>query len=248
MNDDELIARLRSAAKRAATTTTTTTNEQALAEPLGDAFEARLTAEILSSQRSGTEKHTTPALPVIVLPPRRARRPAFAWIGGLAAAACLALALTRVLATPSGAPLDDMPLYALAVTGGQDTSRGPDDLARGGVSVVVAPADAPLTVSLRPPTDVSGPLAVRLFTVRGAVVTEAHGVVRAAPSGAVEIGGAMRDLAGVGPGDATLVIVIAHEAAHVDARALVVAAPAAGAQPPATAGASITRVALRVVP
>lgn len=232
MNDDKLMGALRAAANR----------EQgerrpaALEAPLGEDFEARVTAQILAAQRLA--RRTQPAAstaPGRVVMRLRARPAPVVALGLLAAAAALLLALSRPW---TARDTSELPLYAMTVTGGQDTTRGaPDDSSR----PIAVTADAPLAVLLRPPTEVSGPLVVRLFTSRGGRASEAHAAVRAAPSGAVEVRGAARDLAGDAPGEATLVVVIAREAARVDARAVAEGAPA-------PRGVAVTRIALRVLP
>ncbi len=240
MNDDELRMKLRAGARSAHAARTGT----ALDNALGGSFEDRVTSQILAEHRAGARVADAVALAAEstthgakVVPFRAARLTR--WVAGLAAAAALALAVTHFR---TGGEIADLPAYALVVTGGQDTTRSATHApAASPVPEVRAVADAPLTVLLRPPTEVSGPVVARAFAVRGGHASDAAVAVRISESGSIEVQGAARDLAGAAPGEATLVIVIARDGVRADARAI-----AEGATAPH--GVSVARVGIQIAP
>lgn len=210
MNDERLLSELRAAARRNDEARTGT----ALDAPLGDAFEEGAVAQILAQQQretKGAARLTLASKPSLSPGPVSfSRRARFAGVAALAAAAAVVLALAHP-GLPSGAL--DLPAYGVVASGGQDSMRG-----EGSSSSQVATRDAPLTVTLRPPTEVTGALRVAVYAVRGANVTEAQASVRTSPTGSVEVRGKAGDLVGAAPGEAQLVVVVAREGASFDGR------------------------------
>jgi hypothetical protein len=194
VNDEELLAELRNAARRADAADAKGTGT-ALDAPLGAAFEARVAARIAGERR-----------------PARARR---LWVAlpSLAAAAALVLALTKPWAAHPSSALPD---YGIQVTGGEDVERGADAVPRRAVS---ARADAQLTVLLRPAHDVGEPVAVRVFALRGASPVEVAAETRASSTGSVEVRARAGELAGSAR-DASIVFVVTAASSAVDARAV----------------------------
>jgi hypothetical protein len=156
-------------------------------------------------------------------------------IATLAAAAALLLVLRR--APPAGDAA--LPAYALAVAGGLDEERGASPAAMGPIT---APAQAPVTLLLRPDTEVSDALAVRVFALRDGRTREVAADVRTSATGSVEVRGRLGDLVGDAPGGATLVVIVARRGARFEPDALV----AGDARAPA--GVVVERVDARVVP
>jgi hypothetical protein len=212
VNDERLLSELRAAARQGDEPRTGT----ALDAPLGEAFEEGAVAQILALQQretKGAARLTLASRPSFSPGPVSfSRRARFAGVAALAAAAAVVLALAHP-GQPSGAL--DLPAYSVAASGGQDAMRS--EGASPSASQV-ATRDAPLTVTLRPPTEVTGALRVAVYGVRGANVTEAQASVRTSPTGSVEIRGKAADLVGAGPGDAQLVVVVAREGARFDGR------------------------------
>lgn len=161
----------------------------ALFAPLGREAEARyaerIEAEIGAAKRAASK--------------RRARviRLALPLAAALAAAASLALFLR-------GSPVDpSLPAYALAITGGAADQRGDDP--RSPRAPLALSEGSRFTITLRPETPASGPLAARAFLVRDALVSPLDVSVSTSPDGALRLVG---QLGAVSPGDAKIVIVV----------------------------------------
>ena len=212
MNDERLLKELRAAARRADEAQTGT----ALDAPLGAGFEEGTVAQILALQQREAKvpvRLTLASKPSFAPGPVSfSRRARFAGVAALAAAAAVMLALAHP-GRPGSAL--ELPAYSVVANGGQDTMRSEGSSAS---ETQLATRDAPLTVTLRPPTEVTGPLRVAVYGVRGSNVTVAQASVRTSATGSVEIRGKAGDLVGAAPGEAQLVVVLAREGASFDAR------------------------------
>jgi hypothetical protein len=167
MNDEELLRGLRGAARRADAKPTRTR----LDAPLGAEFEARVAEQIASESR-----------PAGVV---RALR----WIVPIAAAAA---ALVLWLARPRPTAYAPLPEYAMEVTGGVDVDRSAEPPAR---AEITARRSDTLTLVLRPPTDVPGPVEAHLFASHGRSPTEVPATTRVSASGSVELRAKVADIA-----------------------------------------------------
>jgi hypothetical protein len=233
VNDEKFLRELGAAARRSEAGEAL----GALEAPLGEPFHARVAELILAEQTARRSAPiTAPVIaPVIAIERARSRRPVAAALAAFVAAAGILLALSHPWKSGDA---QDLPEYGLTVTGGQDTSRGASPSAS---SEVTATAGAPLTVTLRPPSEVSGPVDVHVLGVRGDTVTDARATVRTSPSGAVEVRGTAYDLVGGALGRAELVVVIARGGLDLDLDAL-----ARGRAAPH--GVKVGRFSLRIVP
>ena len=184
--DDDLVAGLRRAARD---------DREASADDarvLDAAAEARLVARL------------TPMLPVrsavpVPLHPRRVRRTVAIGITVVALAAGAMLTLRARSVEP-------LPPYALAVSGGEQTTRG----------AMPSVAEASLRVRrggefqlvLRPATRASGPVEARVFVAQNDRVRPFAGTVDVAEGGAVRVVATPAELTALSPGEARVVVFV----------------------------------------
>jgi hypothetical protein len=169
--------------------------------------------EPVQTPRAGTMRAAEPR-------PHRQRPWALA-LGGLAVAAALVVGFT--LPTEDRYPL---PGYGVSATGGIKDYRGasPDSDDESVVATVQrVGADTELRVVCRPQSASAGPVTARTFVVRDAEVEEIRPKMRIAPTGAIEMTIAGRDLIGTGNGPEKLRIAIGRpdHASEIDPKSAV---------------------------
>ena len=194
----------------------------ALLAPLGESFEARVTAKIDAARAEASKRahanadrpenkvdHAEANVEANVLP---FRRRIVGVVGALAVAAGVAfLALNPSWSSRGGNSEGSLPAYAMIVTGGQKDVRSNDAPSNGGV-VRVGP-DSELALVFRPAESVA-PAGIELHAllVRDGAAQAWSPPYKVSPSGVVQIVGAASSLGLGAPGELDAIIAVGRPA------------------------------------